>query len=69
LFNAERIVMRAPVAKSPVLPYVSALCLRIKEWVVNEAINLSLARNRPDRRWGGVAASSASSLTEGSARV
>ena len=38
----------APVAESPLLLYVSALYRRIKEGVVNEAINLSLAWNRPD---------------------
>lgn len=69
LFNAESIVMRALVAESPVLRHYSAFCRRIKEWGVNEAINLSLARNRPDLRCGGVAASSTSSLMEGSARV
>jgi hypothetical protein len=37
----------APVAESPLLLYVSALHRRIKEGVVNEAINLSLAWNRP----------------------
>ena len=43
--------------------------LRIKERLVREAISLSLARKRPDRSFGGVTASSASSLIDGSARV
>ena len=68
-FNAVCIVMQALVAESPDLRYVSVFCRRINEWGVNEAMSLSLARKRPDLRWGGVAASSASSLTEGSARV
>ncbi len=68
-FNAESIVMRALIPKSPLFHYFDRFSLRIKERVVREAINLSLARKRPDLSFGGVTASSVSSFMDGSARV
>jgi hypothetical protein len=67
--NAASIVMRALVPESPRFRYFERFSLRIKERVVREAINLSLARNRPDLSFGGVIASSVSSFMDGSARV
>ena len=61
-YNAVRIVMRALIPESPRLRYFKRFSLRIKERVVREAINLSLARKRPDLSFGGVIASSASSF-------
>ena len=49
--------------------YPGRFSLRIKERLVREAISLSLARKRPDRSFGAMTASSASSLMEGSTRV
>ena len=54
--------MRALIPESPRFRYFEPFSLRIKEWVVREAINLSLARRRPDLSLGGVIASSASSF-------
>ena len=55
--------------ESPRFRYFERFSLLIKERVVREAINLSLARKRPDLSFGGVIASSASSFMDGSARV
>jgi hypothetical protein len=60
--NAECIVMPSPISESPRFRYFERFSLRIKERVVREAINLSLARKRPDVSFGGVIASSASSF-------
>jgi hypothetical protein len=68
-FNAEGIVTRTLIAESPLFRYLERFSLRIKEWVVREAINLSLARKRPDLSFGGVTASSVSSSMDGSTRV
>jgi hypothetical protein len=58
-------LLRAPQSRA-----FSRLVQRIKdERRVSEAINLSLARNRPERSDGGVTASSASSFIDGPARV
>jgi hypothetical protein len=46
--------MRALVPESPRFRYFERFSLRIKELVVKEAINLSLARERPDLNFGGV---------------
>src|ERR1700689_1884921 len=53
-FNAEDIVMRTLIPESPLLRYFQCFSLRIKERVVREAINLSVARKRPDLSFGGV---------------
>jgi len=68
-FNAVSIVMRTHILKSPTFRYFDRCSRRIKAGVVREAISLSLARKRPDRRFGAVTATSASSLMDGSARV
>jgi len=69
VFNAGSIVMRAIVSDSPRFRYFDRFSLRIKERLVRKAINLSLARKRPDLNFGGVIASSASNFMDGSARV
>jgi hypothetical protein len=69
-FNAESIVMRTPESERPAFHAFDRLIHRIKEEpLVREAISLSLARKRPERSEGGVTASRASSLIDGSARV
>ncbi len=68
-FNAANIVMRALFAESPTSYHFERWSRRIKEGVVSDAINLSVARKRPDFSFGGVTASSASRFTDGSARV
>jgi hypothetical protein len=60
--NAECIVTPSLISESPRFRYFERFSLRIKERVVREAINLSLARKRPDLSFGGVIASSASSF-------
>ena len=69
VFNAASIFMQGSHRGEPYFRYFEYRCRRIKEGVVNEAINLSLARNRPDLSSGGVTASRASRLIDGSARV
>ena len=68
-FNAANIFMRALFAESPKSCHFKRRSRRIKEGVVSDAINLSVARKRPDFSFGGVTASSASRFTDGSARV
>jgi DNA replication protein DnaC len=69
VFNAAYIVMRALFAESPNSCHFERRSRPIKEGVVSDAINLSVARKRPDFSFGGVTASSASRFTDGSARV
>jgi hypothetical protein len=69
VFNAANIFTRALFAESPNSCHFERRSRRIKEGVVNDAINLSVARKRPDFSFGGVTASSASRFTDGSARV
>ena len=69
VFNAANIFMRALFAESPHSCHFERRSRRIKEGVVSDAINLSVARKRPDFSFGGVTASSASRFTDGSARV
>ena len=62
--------MRTPEFEGPALHAFDRVIQRIKEEsLVSEAISLSLARKRPERSEGGVTASRASSLIDGSARV
>jgi len=68
-FNAANIFMQALFAESPHSIHFERRSRRIKEGVVSDAINLSVARKRPDFSFGGVTASSASRFTDGSARV
>jgi DNA replication protein DnaC len=68
-FYAEHIVMRTLIPESPLFRYFHRFSRRIKEWIVREAINLSLARKRPDLSLGGVTSSSVSSFIDGSTRV
>ena len=49
--------------------HVERVPLRITERGVSDAISLSVALKRPDRSGGAIIASSASSFTDGSARV
>ncbi len=49
--------------------HFEGLSLRIKERDVSKAISLSVALKRPDRSFGAIIDSRASSFTEGSARV
>ena len=67
--NAVDIVMRSLVLGSPALRYCELFSLRIKDRAVKDAINLSLARNRPDLSVGAMTDSSTSSFIDGSARV
>jgi hypothetical protein len=68
-FNACNIIMLGSTALSPARSYFERRSRRIKDGVVKDAINLSLAWKRPDFSFGGVTASSASRFMEGSARV
>lgn len=62
--------MRTLIPESPLFRYLERFSLRIKESVVREAINLSLARKRPDLSFGGVTASRVSpALMDGSTRA
>lgn len=45
------------------------ISLRITERAVSDAISVSVALKRPERSFGAITASSASSFTDGSARV
>ena len=67
----RRILLCGPqLLRGPQLRAYDRLIQRIKdERRVSEAINLSLARNRPERSDGGVTASMASSFIGGSALV
>ena len=67
--NAVDIVMRGLVLESPDFRYCELLYLRIKDRAVKDAINLSLARNRPDLSLGAMTDSSTSSFIDGSTRV
>jgi DNA replication protein DnaC len=68
-FNAEHIVMQSPLFRSPESSYFADDLLRIKLPALSEAINSSVALKRPERSFGAMTDSSASSFTEGSARV
>jgi DNA replication protein DnaC len=68
-FNAERLVMRASLRETPPPVYFDEVVLRITEPAAKEAISLSVAMKRPDRSFGAIIASRASSFTDGSARV
>src|ERR1700730_16502188 len=70
-----RDLMRSPMlcgasgGETPRDGQVDRVVLRITDGDVNEAISLSVALKRPDRSFGAIIASRASSLTDGSARV
>ena len=68
-FNAESIFMLSPLLQTPRVGHVTVFALRIKKPVCSEAISLSVALKRPDRSFGAITDSRASSFTEGSARV
>jgi len=68
-WNAERLVTRSPVLRGPACGHRDAFVLRIMEHDVSDAMSLSLALNRPERSFGGIIDSRASSFTDGSARV
>lgn len=68
-FNAVNIFMLGSHRGEPCFCYFDCRARRIKDRVVRDAINLSLARKRPDFSFGGVTASRASRLIDGSARV
>ena len=59
----------APRGEAPSERYLDGVALRITERDVSEAISLSVALKRPERSFGAIIASSASSFTDGSARV
>ena len=61
--------MRSLRDEAPPARHAMVCALRITEREVNEAISLSVALKRPDRNVGAIIASSASSFTDGSARV
>jgi len=67
--NAVDIVMRGLVLESPIFLYFELFSVRIKDRAVKDAINLSLARNRPDLSLGAMTDSSTSSFIDGSTRV
>jgi hypothetical protein len=56
-FNAVSIFMLGSHRGEPCFCYFDCRVRRIKDGVVREAINLSLARKRPDFSFGGVTAS------------
>ena len=68
-FNAERIEMLSPARLGLQRRHLGGVVLRIMEWDVREAINLSVALKRPERSFGAIIDSRASSFTDGSARV
>ena len=68
-FNAESVLMRRLNLQPPPLGYVDVLLLCITVASFNRAISLSVALKRPDRRFGAMTDSRASSFTVGSARV
>src|SRR6266568_4240230 len=68
-FNADCIVMRGPIFETPLVGHFGTVPLRIKERDVSDAISLSVALKRPERSFGGITDSRASSFTDGSARV
>ena len=55
--------------EAPLVSHSGGCALRITEREVNEAMSLSVALKRPDRRLGAIIVSRDSSFTEGSARV
>src|SRR2546428_13573449 len=59
----------APEYEAPPASHLEGFVLRITEPAVSEAISLSVALKRPDRSFGAIIASRASSFAEGSARV
>jgi hypothetical protein len=67
--NAVDIVMRGLVLENPNFRYCERFSVRIKDRAVKDAINLSLARNRPDLSLGAMTDSSTSSFIDGSTRV
>ena len=68
-FNAEFVLMRRLNLQPPPSGYVDVLLLCITVAFFNRAISLSVALKRPDRRFGAMTDSRASSFTVGSARV
>ena len=61
--------MRSPLLQTPPADHFDVLSLCIKEPARNDAISLSVALKRPERSFGGMIDSRASSFTVGSARV
>jgi hypothetical protein len=59
----------ASCEEAPLGRHLDRMVLRITERDVREAISLSVALKRPDRNFGAIMASRASSFTDGSARV
>src|SRR4051812_40773955 len=65
----SKLLCGASRGEAPSERYLDDVVLRITERDVSEAISLSVALNRPVRSCGAIIASSASSFTDGSARV
>jgi len=61
--------MRGPSPEAPQVGHLSGVVLRITGREVSVAIRESVALKRPDRNFGAIIASSASSFPDGSARV
>src|SRR5215471_5405504 len=61
--------MRSLMPRGPARRHLDGVLLRITEREVKEAISLSVALKRPERSFGAIIASRASSFTDGSARV
>ena len=57
--------MQSPLSRTPPARHLGAFSLRIKEPARNDAISLSVALKRPDRSFGAIADSRASSFTVG----
>jgi hypothetical protein len=58
-----------PSSGTPLIGHFAAVPPRIKERDVSDAISLSVALKRPERSFGGITDSRASSFTDGSTRV
>ena len=61
--------MQSPASRTPPVGHADVFSPRIKEPARNDAISLSVALKRPDRSFGAMADSRASSFTVGSART
>jgi hypothetical protein len=68
-FNAESILMRTPRSMEKPHRHSVIFLLRILGAAFNISISLSVALKRPDRSFGAITDSRASSFTDGSARV
>jgi hypothetical protein len=61
----SKLLCGASRGEAPSERYLDGVVLRITEWDVSDAISLSVALKRPDRSFGAIIASSASSFTDG----